>query len=172
MVKAHQKASLQQVLQLSGSSRELVRSSRDFTYLLLSQCLPIPKTDLTFFYQMIYLKQKEKNAVQKYRNKLKVTKPNENITNLFYTQHKDIRIVLKLMFYYFQLCVCVPMCGHVRMRTQRPEAPGPLEVELQAVLSHLTRVLGTLTQVLGMCSELLSPLKFNFITFFNEGEIK
>lgn len=85
MVKAHQKASLQQVLQLSGSSRELVRSSRDFTYLLLSQCLPIPKTDLTFFYQMIYLKQKEKNAVQKYRNKLKVTKPNENITNLFYT---------------------------------------------------------------------------------------
>lgn len=34
---------------------------------------------------MIYLKQKEKNAVQKYWNKLKVTKPNENITNLFYT---------------------------------------------------------------------------------------
>lgn len=85
MVKAHQKASLQQVLQLSGSSREPVRSSRDFTYLLLPQCLPIPKADLTFFYQMIYLKQKEKNTVQKYRNKLKVTKPNENITNLFYT---------------------------------------------------------------------------------------
>lgn len=36
MVKAHQKASLQQVLQLSGSSREPVRSSRDFTYLLFT----------------------------------------------------------------------------------------------------------------------------------------
>lgn len=42
-------------------------------------------TDLTFFYHIIYLKQKEKNAVQKYQNKLKVTKPSDNITNLFYT---------------------------------------------------------------------------------------
>lgn len=35
-------------------------------------------TDLTFFYQIIYLKQKEKNAIQKYQNKLKIIKPSEN----------------------------------------------------------------------------------------------